>query len=147
MQRETAFDLGRSLIGVVTLLDYLLGRGSAWNDPAVFRRCRNATAHVMGNAYFFLRPIWAEHPDLDPAQGDNPLQLPLDSTLPPDPFSSEEAIPVLRRVNVLVPRLVAQLSEDEGYRARVHEIRTDAEELLRSVKIAEDAFRPEPPGT
>jgi hypothetical protein len=140
MQREAAYELARSLIGATTILDYLLARVSAWQDDNAFQASRRAVAHVMGNAYFLLRPIWGEYPDLDPGAGGNRLRLPLDDDPPADPRSPADLVPALHRIREIVPGVVVKLARDDRYRCHVQSIRADAEDLMRSVCEAEAAL-------
>jgi hypothetical protein len=71
MNRDEALELARALLRPAGILCDLVTRGPGWPPISECRQYKRAVGHVAGNAYCLLRPIWDEHPDLNPGSAPN----------------------------------------------------------------------------
>jgi hypothetical protein len=145
VNRDMATSIARDLIASAGRLGYVAGRYEQAASSSRSRAVRRHVGSVMGGIYTVLWPIWAEHPDLDPAESNNPLGIPKDSP-PGDELCTlahtRECLADLEAAVALqMPRLISALEGDRArsYMAVQYEELQEAVRLLRSTLDAQDA--------
>ena len=146
MDRELAGRVARGLIGGSCALDQALAKavqeGSTLAELPAYRR---ATGLIMGGAYWVLAPVWQEYPELDPAQGNDPLGLGL-AALPEfiTPVTFRALVEAFReKLTATAPIVREALPVDArpGFDRRIHDVLDDvgrAEQLIAQAAASPD---------
>ena len=140
MDRTEAKQLARSLIRPTGAMADLVTRGPEWPPPDQCEEYKRAIAHVVGEAYLLLKPIWQEHPDLDPAFEANIDPLDFASSPHPAETSPKGMLPYLEETHRVLPETVSRMLADTSIGKYKGFIEDSAKDLQNAIVHAKRVF-------
>jgi hypothetical protein len=137
MNRNDARGLARLLLQPLGALCELVTRGPAWPPAEECREYKRAVGNVLGNAYLLLKPIWQDHPDLDPGSASNTDPLGFRDQDRPVETSPEGMLPYLEQADSVLQSVVTRMVADPAigkYRDFIEASAIDLEEAIVQAK-------------
>jgi hypothetical protein len=122
------------------MLGFLVTRGPGWPPASECGEYKRAAGEVMGNVYCLLKPLWDEHPDLDPGSKSNHDPLDLNRQDPPASTNPAGMLPYLDEVDEALGLAVDRLLADPPTNRHRDFINNSAEQVREAITRARQAF-------
>ena len=124
----------------------LVTRGPAWPPMNQCGGYKRAVGHVAGEAYCLLRPIWDEHPDLNPGSRANTDPLGFAKRVHPAETSPAGLIAYVEEIERVLPNAIARMLADPSIGKHKEFIENSARDLEEAIAAAKRVFgsRPTP---